>query len=108
MAIFVKPANASSTEFVNGTSRYFNSSVLSYGERGLLTFEIYKREDIPASANDKFAIISKKYEYRPDLFSHHVYQTSDYWWRIMQANQIWDIFDFKAGKNIRVPFNIGF
>ena len=48
-------------------------------------------------------VISPGYEYRPDLISQMVYGSPDFWWKIMEVNSIKDIFDFKAGVNLRIP-----
>ena len=45
-------------------------------------------------------------EYRPDLVSNRVYGTPDFWWRIMEANNIKDVFEFKAGLNLRIPGSV--
>jgi len=44
-------------------------------------------------------------EFRPDKMSQHVYGHVDWWWKIMEANNIKDVYDFKAGTNIRIPAN---
>jgi hypothetical protein len=72
-----------------------------------LTFETYKRGNDIETAEDQFTVVTKKFEYRPDLLSNAVYGTPDYWWRIMEVNKIWDIYEFRAGLNIRIPFNLG-
>jgi hypothetical protein len=51
-------------------------------------------------------IIPPQFEYRPDRLSYELYGTVDLWWKIMEANDIKDIFDFKAYLNIRIPSNI--
>jgi len=49
--------------------------------------------------------ITKAFEFRPDLVSYKVYSTPDYWWKILEFNGMMDIFDFKNGRNIRLPSN---
>lgn len=105
MAVFIDTTNLNPTTFVTPTSRYANSEVFRWGEDGILTFETYKRKPIPQTDYDKFTVIAPQYEYRPDLLANDVYGEPDLWWRILQANRIWDIFDFKAGKTIRIPFS---
>ena len=100
--------NTSATTFVNTTSRYVDSSVVYYGEDGIMTFTTYKRKETPSSSDDRFFLINKGQEYRPDIVSSIAYGISDLWWKIMEANQMSDILDFKAGTTIRVPNNIGF
>ena len=48
-------------------------------------------------------VISKNYEFRPDLVSYEAYGVVDFWWKIMEFNNIKDIFDFKAGINLTIP-----
>ena len=52
------------------------------------------------------AVISAGMEYRPDLMSMEKYGTTDFWWRIMEANKMKDITEFKAGKTIILPENV--
>lgn len=91
--------------YVVPTSRYQKSKVIHYGEQKSITFAMYKRQDIPESMDDKFMLITAGYEYRPDLVSQKVYYTPDYWWRIMEANNISDVLDFRAGITVRLPRN---
>lgn len=94
-----------SSNYVTALSRYYGSKVLVYGDEKKLTFETYKRLSIPTSVYDKYTVIPEGYAYRPDLVSNKVYGYPDSWWLIMQANQIYDIKDFVAGKTIRIPVN---
>jgi hypothetical protein len=104
MANFIEETlNVNAVNFVTPSSRYASSDVIRYTEQKLLTFKIYKRIPIPTSEADQFMVLTSKYEYRPDLLSFDVYGTVDFWWQIMQANNIYDIFDFKIGINIRIP-----
>jgi len=92
--------------YVPFTSRYRTSSVIFYGDDRKITFSTYKRTPIEASETDTFLTVTKPFEFRPDLVSYRVYGTADYWWKILQFNQINDIFGFKAGLNIRIPTNL--
>jgi hypothetical protein len=96
---------AKASSYVNSLSRYKDSSVLVYGDEKKLTFEIYKRLEILPNEYDKYTVIPEGYAYRPDLVSYKVYGYPDSWWLIMQANKIYDIKDFIAGKTIRIPVN---
>ena len=91
--------------FVNASSRYISSEIVYYGDQNKLTYKIYKKTPIALSSNDKFAIVPSGMEYRPDLVSKQFYGVVDFWWKILEANNISDIFDFKAGINIRLPSN---
>jgi hypothetical protein len=105
MAVFVNTTNLNPTTFVTPTSRYASSKILRWGEEGLLTFETYKRTPIPQTDYDQFTTITPKYEYRPDLLAYDTFGEPDLWWKLMQANNIWDIFDFTVGRTIRIPFS---
>lgn len=87
------------------TSRYFSSKVIRTNE-GYTAFAIYKRKYYPSSNEDRFLTITEPYDYRPDLVSVDIFGVPDFWWRLMEANNMTDITQFRAGKNIRVPFNI--
>lgn len=92
--------------YVTFTSRYKTSDVIFYGDDRKTTFTTYKRNEIPASETDTFMTITKPTEFRPDLVSYKAYGTPDYWWKILEFNQIADIYNFKAGLNIRIPTNL--
>jgi hypothetical protein len=95
------------TTYVKQSSRYAKSKVKHYTENRLLTFDIYKRTPTPPiSPNDQWLEITPAVEYRPDLVSYEIYGTPDLWWRIMEMNNMKDILEFKAGKNIRISGNI--
>lgn len=103
MANFIEETNISPLRFVPLTSRYSESKIMYYTENKLLTFNTYKKTSIPSSSRDTFYVVTPKTEYRPDLVSQTAYGTVDFWWKIMEANNIKDIFDFKAGLNLRIP-----
>jgi hypothetical protein len=90
-------------DYVVTTSRYINSQVLFYGSQKKITFNIYQRRTIPVSADDRYVYINAGYEYRPDLVSYKAYGIPDYWWLILQANNINDVFYFKNGITVRIP-----
>jgi len=109
MSNYIEPAGLNNERFVSALSRYKNSTVIYYtvGNRKNITFTTYKKQisNIPTS-KDKYMIIPPQFEYRPDRLSYELYGTVDLWWKIMEANNIKDIFDFKAYLNIRIPNNI--
>lgn len=90
-------------QFVDGFSRYTESEIIYYGERNLLTFTTYKRRNSSAVESDRFTVVRPGHEYRPDLTSYEAYGDPNFWWFIMEANNVMDIFNFKAGLNIRLP-----
>ena len=103
MANLYEETDIQPEKFVTLTSRYSRSTVAYYSERRLLTFSIYKRTERVPGQNDKYMVITKGTEYRPDLLSKKAYGVVDFWWQIMEANHIADIYDFKAGLNIVIP-----
>lgn len=103
MPNFSEKANIDVRRFITPTSRYVDSEVIYYTDKKYLTFKSYKNKPIPLSTNDKFMVITKGEEYRPDLVSFAFYTFPDYWWLILKANSMKDVWDFKAGTNIRLP-----
>lgn len=103
MANFTEVTNIDPRRFIPPSSRYLESKVLYYTENKLLTFNTYKKTEIPANDRDKYAVITPGVEYRPDLVSQQAYGTVDFWWKILEANGMKDIWEFKSGKNIRIP-----
>jgi len=100
-----QPSGISPLKYVDQMSRYINSTVEYYSTpiTQYITFSTYKKQPQTVSSKDTFTVLNKKYEYRPDKLANDVYLDSRLWWRIMEANNIKDIFDFKAGINIRIP-----
>lgn len=94
------------SSYVTFTSRYKSSDVVFYGDDRKTTFTTYKRVEIPQSETDTFLTVTAPFAYRPDLVSYRAYGTPDYWWKILEFNNIADIYDFKAGLNIRIPTNL--
>lgn len=88
---------------VTPASRYKNQIVIYWGELNLLTFNTYLRVKYVPVGDEKVMLITKGIEYRPDLVSQQVYGFPDNWWRIMEANNIFDILNFKAGITILIP-----
>ena len=68
-----------------------------------MTFTTYNRKQYTPSAQDKYAVIPPGMEYRPDKVSQQSYGVPDFWYRIMEANNMSDIMEFKAGTNILIP-----
>lgn len=106
MANKIEFANINAKKFVVETSRYIDSKVLYYSDENIITFETYKKNKYILTPNDKVAVIPQSMQYRPDLVSIQTYGTVDFWWKIMEVNNIIDILDFKAGKTIILPENI--
>jgi hypothetical protein len=106
MANFIEKTTISSKRFVPVTSRYADSTVIYYTENKLLTFPSYKKNKTMFRKEDKYYVVTAGTEYRPDLVSNIAYGTVDFWWKIMEANNIKDVFDFKSGLNIRIPNSV--
>ena len=98
MSNYLEETNIDAMRFVPVSSRYASSEVVYYTEKKLLTFKTYKKEQSKKEklGRTKYYVVTPGTEYRPDLVSSKVYGTSDFWWRIMEDNNIKDIFDFKA------------
>ena len=103
MANTIEKADLSQGNFVTAKSRYINSTVIYYGDKKLITFETYKRTPIASSPNDRFYVITATTEYRPDLVAQKAYGDVRLWWKILEANNMKDIWDFKSGTNIVIP-----
>ena len=103
MPNFIQESSLDPTKFVTPTSRYLESKVIYYTNLNRITFAIYKRKPFVPDSQDKFMVVTSGLEYRPDLVSNRAYGFPDFWWKIMEANNIFDVFDFKAGTNIRIP-----
>jgi len=108
MSNYYERTSIQPSKFVGVSSRYAESEVVYYTENKLLTFKTYKKKSYTPSANDKYTVITKGYEYRPDLLSNQAYGTPDFWWKILEVNGMKDIFEFRSGENIVIPNNILF
>jgi len=71
----------------------------------VITFETYKRKKQAFVNTDKYLVVKSGEEYRPDLIAKRAYGSSlyTYWWKIMEANLIFDVFDIKTGLTLRIP-----
>lgn len=87
-------------------SRYRQSDVLYYGEQKFVTFTTYKRVAYKPNGQERVMMITKGVEFRPDLVSFDMYGFPDAWWRILEANGMRDVFDFKAGRTILLPQDV--
>jgi len=103
MAIYTEATEMSGRKFVSVTSRYIDSPVIYYSENKFLTFPIYKKQIYEFSDKDKFYSVTPGTQYRPDLISYEFYGTPDFWWKIMQVNDIKDVFEIRTGMTLRLP-----
>lgn len=93
------------SDFVANTSCYINSPLIYWGDKRVITFETYKRQAPVFSDTDKFLVVKSGEEYRPDLVAKRAYGSAliSLWWKIMEVNDIYDVFDLKAGLTLRIP-----
>lgn len=103
MANYIEETDIDPSVYVTPGSRYLGSDIIYYTESKRLTFKIYKRQPYNQQIDDRFMVITKGVEFRPDLVAHRVYGVVDFWWKLLEANGMKDITEFKAGVNIRVP-----
>jgi hypothetical protein len=106
MANNIEFTDIRSEEFVTKVSRYAGSKVLYYSDEKIITFETYKRKKFEPSPRDQVAVVTPGVEYRPDLVSFDKYGVPDFWWKILEANMMKDVVEFRAGKTIILPENI--
>lgn len=97
----IEYTGAEGRKYVSSTSRYATMPVIEY--EGRLAYPIYKRKKLKFSSSDQHYEITKDMEYRPDLVSNLFFGVPDFWWRIMEMNHMFDILEFKSGRNIMLP-----
>lgn len=103
MTIYIERTGIRASSLVDSNSRYKNASVVYYSEQKFITFETYLRKPYIPNGSESVMLITKGIEYRPDLVSYDVYGVPDYWWKILEANLINDIWGFKVGVTIFIP-----
>lgn len=106
MTIRIEEANIRTDNIVGGQSRYLGQKVIYYSDKRFITFETYNRKPYVPTGKEKVMVITKGVEFRPDLVAYDVYRVQNLWWKIMEANKIYDIYDFVAGKTIILPDNV--
>jgi hypothetical protein len=105
MTQIIESANIETRLFFTPSSRYLKQEIIYYGEKRIITIDTYNREKYQSSGNEKIMLINKSLEYRPDLVSYKFYGFVDNWWRILEANSMKDVWEFKSGKTIILPNN---
>ena len=103
MTIPISRTILKASEIVKGISRYRKQQVIYYGEQNFITFNIYRRKNYNQRGNEQVMLITKGIEYRPDLVAYEIFNAPEAWWRIMEANNMKDILEFKAGVTIIIP-----
>ena len=106
MTVHIEQTKIPITSVIKGFSRYRNQNVIYYGERRYITFDTYIRRKYVPSGQERVMVINKGVEYRPDLVAYDIFSTPDAWWKILEANGMQDIWEFKAGKTIIIPESI--
>ena len=106
MANRIEFTDLRSSSFVTNVSRYAQSRVIYYSNERLITFETYKRRKFVPSSRDQVTVVTPGLEYRPDLMSFDKYGMPDFWWKILEANNMKDVTEFKAGTTVILPENI--
>jgi len=102
----IADTNITPASILSDNSRYLKQKVIIYGDQRFLTFDTYKRQDFTPLVTDRSMIITKGVEYRPDLVAFQVYGTPNIWWKILEVNKLSDVFNFVAGRTIRLPLDI--
>lgn len=103
MTVPIEQTDIRTENIVDPNSRYNGRPIIYYGEQRYLTFETYLRRPYVPNGQEKVMLITKGVEYRPDLVSYDVYGIPDFWWRILEVNNMHDIWDFKTGVTIQLP-----
>lgn len=106
MTVPIEFTRIPSQSVVTPSSRYRKQSIIYYGEQKFLTFSTYLRQAYVTDGTESVMVINKGVEYRPDLVSQDVYGFPDNWWRIMEANKMIDIMEFKSGRTILLPSQV--
>lgn len=106
MTIPLEVSNIRSETVLSSQSRYMKQRVVYYSDKRFITFDTYNRSEYRSTGKEKVMVITKGVEFRPDLVAYDVYRSQNLWWKIMEVNKIYDVFDFVAGRTIVLPDNI--
>lgn len=88
------------------TVRYSGASPYVATPQGSWYLDNLVLRDIKADPTDKAHVISTAHARRPQNLAYELYGSKDYWWvfQVLNMNVLRDpIYDFTAGKQIRVP-----
>lgn len=106
MTVPISSTNIRTDSVTQGFSRYQNSEVIYWGDQNLITFDTYVRTAYVPTGNEKVIMVTPGLAYRPDLLAYDIYGTPDAWWKILEVNGIYDIYDFKPGVTVMLPANL--
>jgi hypothetical protein len=106
MTVPIESTTIVTATVVQGFSRYQNSEVIYWGDQNLLAFGTYIRTAYVPTGTEKVIMVTPGLAYRPDLLSADYYGTSDAWWKILEVNGIYDIYDFKPGITVMLPASL--
>lgn len=101
-APIVKTFRTQNEDNTNTFSRYKNLSKILFAD-GTICQETPNPIEIPFSKNDKFHIVEHDEVGRLDIISYRFYNTSELWWAIATASNIYDPFSIKLGMRLRIP-----
>lgn len=99
----IEATNIRPRDILSSGSRYIDQNVIYYGEQKFVTFDLYLRKEYDVIGDEDVMVITKGFEYRPDLVSYDYYGYTDDWWKILEFNKMKDIFEFKTGVTISLP-----
>jgi hypothetical protein len=94
---------------ITKTSRY-GKGMVTYIHRGKpvtstvgsRAFDLYSL--VLSQGNFELGRIPPGYEYRPDSIANLFFGTTDYWWKLMMINNIWDPFEgLSVGNQVLLP-----
>ena len=81
-------------------ANYKQTSVYANTPINDVALGIYNPPEINVTGNEKTIVLSRKYQYRPDLLSFDLYGTPRLWWifKMLNSDKLNDpIWDFKDG-----------
>jgi len=89
----------------NEDSRYRETTVTQIDNGDELTEYVILRKplEVPLTDRDQYVTIDEGNQFRPDLLSQQVYDTTRYGWALMEVNNIRSFIELQFGIRIRVP-----
>ncbi len=103
MTVRITPTGLTAGRFMSSGSRYLKQNVIHWGESKRICFDTYIKEPYKKTGSERVMLLDAGNQYRPDLVSFEIYGYVDNWWRILEANNMKDIWEFKAGTTIILP-----
>ena len=104
MSRSIQTTDISASDILGSTSRYADFNIILLGDEHIQTLPTYERtRSYPKSEEDKYYQITMGTQFRPDLVALECYGDPVLWWVIAEANNLFDIEDWIAGKTLRIP-----